>query len=55
MRTNITIAILLWLLFLIGVARGDDRHQRREHHDYIIERQQAGQVSGVPTSCSHHR
>jgi hypothetical protein len=32
-------------------AHADDRHrqQRREQHNYIIERQQAYQVQGVPT------
>jgi hypothetical protein len=31
-------------------AHADDRRQRREQHNYIIERQQAYQVQGVPTS-----
>jgi len=33
-------------------AHADDRRraERKEHHNYIIERQQAYQVQGVPTS-----
>jgi hypothetical protein len=33
-------------------AHADDNKRKREHHEshnYIIERQQAGEVSGVPT------
>ena len=36
-----------------GAHAGDDRRQerqRQEQHNYIIERQQAYQVQGVPTS-----
>jgi hypothetical protein len=46
MRT-LTLALLL-LLTLVELAQADDRH-KREHHNWIIERQQAGAVSGVPT------
>ena len=39
---------------LLATAQADDkgreRHERREHHNYILERQQAYQVQGVPTS-----
>ena len=36
----------------IATAQADDhrRSEKREHHNYIIERQQAYQVQGVPTS-----
>lgn len=37
-------------LCAVTAAADDQRHQRRESHNYIIERQQAGAVSGVPTS-----
>jgi hypothetical protein len=40
------------LLLAIACAHADDRdgrRQRREQHNYIIERQQAYQVQGVPT------
>jgi len=50
-------AILTALCLIAAAARGDDNRDRdnqreREHesHDYIIERQQAYQVEGVPTS-----
>lgn len=35
----------------LATAQADDRRQHRhEHHNYIIERQQAGAVQGVPTT-----
>ena len=44
----ITIAMLV--VMAIGMAQADEhRHTRREHHNYIIERQEAYQVQGVPT------
>ena len=47
-----TIAIALLIGACLSTAQGDDRHRRQhrhhEHHNYIIERQQAGQVQGVP-------
>ena len=47
----ITIAMLIMMALW---AQADDRRDRarqnnREHHDYIIERQQAGAVQGPPT------
>ena len=44
----ITIGMLVAMA--IGMAQADEpRHTRREHHNYIIERQEAYQVQGVPT------
>jgi hypothetical protein len=47
----ITIALLI--IATLATAHADDRKRheskRHESHNYIIERQQAGQVSGVPT------
>src|SRR5262245_3200341 len=42
-------------LALVATADAGDnskgrRHERRESHNYIIERQEAGAVQGVPTS-----
>lgn len=39
------------MLAIIATTHADDRkrERNREHHNYIIERQTAGQVSGVPT------
>ena len=48
----ITIAVLI--VATLATAHADDRKRERheskrhESHNYIIERQQAGQVSGVP-------
>ena len=51
---NKTLLTVLTLTTLISMtAQADDRrkrHERRESHNYIIERQQAYQVQGVPTS-----
>lgn len=49
MKKTTTIAALL-LLTLVELAQAEPREKREkhEHHNYIIERQQAGQVSGVP-------
>ena len=42
------------ILATVVTAQADDRkrerHERHESHNYIIERQQAGLVRGVPTS-----
>ena len=51
MKTLITLAILCVAI----TSQADDRrqHEQRENrnsHNYIIERQQAYQVQGVPTS-----
>lgn len=46
-------AVILILCAAVSAQADDRRHnrrERRESHNYIIERQQAGQVSGVPTS-----
>lgn len=49
MKTIIAIALILVTL---ATAQADDRKRhetkRHESHNWIIERQQAGQVSGVP-------
>jgi hypothetical protein len=45
------IAIAILILFTLGLAQAEPRerkNEKREHHNYIIERQSAGQVSGVP-------
>jgi hypothetical protein len=48
MKTLITIGMLCAAI----TAQADDRRraEKRESHNYIIERQQAYQVQGVPTS-----
>ena len=52
MKTKTTMQLLL-LLALAAPAVADDGRKRdeqpREQHNYIIERQQAYQVQGVPT------
>jgi hypothetical protein len=51
MRTKTTAAVIA--LALATIAQADDRHHakaREPSHNYIIERQQAYQVQGVPTS-----
>jgi hypothetical protein len=42
----------LLIVALLTTAQADDhlRAEKRESHNYIIERQQAYQVQGVPTS-----
>jgi hypothetical protein len=49
-----TIKAMTILIAIATLAQADDqhtrRHERRESHNYIIERQQAYQVQGVPTS-----
>jgi hypothetical protein len=42
-------AICTLLVLAAMAARADDRERSREHHDYIIERQQAYMVEGPPT------
>lgn len=50
---NTTLITTLAAITLVASTQAGD-HRRRESrsssHNYIIERQQAGQVSGVPTS-----
>jgi hypothetical protein len=46
-------AVVTACAFITGAHADDrkrDRHERRESHNYILERQQAYQVEGVPTS-----
>lgn len=47
------VIVLMLALMVAGTASADDRREhgvrKVEHHDWIIERQTAGQVSGVPT------
>jgi hypothetical protein len=54
MKNLIAIATLLILTFVeLTQAEPRDKHENRERHEshnYIIERQQAGLVQGVPTS-----
>jgi hypothetical protein len=47
MKTLFTVAMLCAAL----TAQGDDRrqHEKRENRNYVIRRQQAYQVQGVPT------
>ena len=45
------ILALVGLTIAVSSASADDhRREKREHHNYILERQEAGQVSGVPTT-----
>jgi hypothetical protein len=37
------------LLLRLGLAHAEPRQSKERSHNYIIERQQAGLVSGVPT------
>ena len=57
MHRIITIAVLI--VATVATAHADDRKRheskRHESHNYIIERQQAGQVSGVPILRRIHR
>ena len=50
MKTLLTIAMLVAIA--IGLAQAEPRHRAHKdnHHNYIIERQQAYQVQGPPTS-----
>jgi hypothetical protein len=44
-----TIAIAVLLVTLGMAVQAEPRKkEKREHHNYILERQSAGQVSGVP-------
>jgi hypothetical protein len=44
----IATAVLILMTFELVQAEPRKKREKREHHNYIIERQQAGQVSGVP-------
>jgi hypothetical protein len=45
----IATAVLILLTFELAQAE-PRKKEKREHHNWIIERQQAGLVRGVPTS-----
>ena len=50
-RLLVKFSYIAWLFLTTISANADDhKRERREHHNYIIERQQAGVVRGVPTS-----
>jgi hypothetical protein len=50
MKTLITIAMLIVMALRAQADdRCGDRRARREHHNWIIERQEAYQVQGPPT------
>jgi hypothetical protein len=53
-HTAIRGVIVLMALAMVVMAQADDKRDRRErrveHHNWIIERQSAGQVEGVPTT-----
>jgi len=51
MQKLITIAMLVMVALSAQAddRRDPERQNNREHHDYIIERQQAGAVQGPPT------
>ena len=46
------IATAVLILMTLGMTQAEPRvkREKREHHNWIIERQQAGLVRGVPTS-----
>ena len=43
-------AIAVLLLMTLGMAQAEPRQSKERHDNYIIRRQEAGLVSGVPTS-----
>ena len=43
------IATALLILLTLGLAQAEPRQSKERNHNYILERQEAGQVSGVPT------
>jgi hypothetical protein len=49
MKTITTIAVLFILTLEMAQAEPREKREKREHHNYILERQSAGLVSGVPT------
>src|SRR5262245_53612074 len=51
-RHGRAVAVVALALWAGATAQAEDRRRRehREHHNYIIERQEAGAVQGVPTS-----
>jgi hypothetical protein len=50
MRIIATAVLLLMTLVELTQAEPREKREKREHHNWIIERQQAGLVRGVPTS-----
>ncbi len=51
MNTRQLVAGLLIVASAALSAQADDhKRERKEHHNYILERQQAYQAQGVPTS-----
>lgn len=47
------LTLTMFVALAIATAQADDRrdrHESRESHNYILERQQIGVVQGVPTS-----
>lgn len=47
MKTLITAVLILLML---GMAQAEPRQPKGRNHNYILRRQEAGQVQGVPTS-----
>ena len=43
------IATALLILLTLGLAQAEPRQSKERNHNYILERQEAGLVSGVPT------
>ena len=50
MRIIATAVLILMTLVELTQAEPREKREKREHHNWIIERQQAGLVRGVPTS-----
>jgi len=51
-RIVFVVSAILTIILCVAAARADDErdHREREHHNYIIERQETYQVEGVPIS-----
>ena len=43
------IATAVLILLMLGMAQAEPRQSKERNHNYILRRQQAGLVSGVPT------
>jgi hypothetical protein len=43
------IAIAVLILLTLGMAQAEPRQSKERNHNYIVRRQEAGLVSGVPT------
>jgi hypothetical protein len=48
MKIIATAVLILMTLVELTQAEPREKREKREHHNWIIERQQAGQVTGVP-------